>query len=111
MKNTIAAIIFAISTYAASASVHADDSATQTGTQADKELPVISGEVRKVKPKSGKITIRHEEIPNLEMPRMTMVFRVDENTDISQFEKGDNVKFTVIEKDGKFMIVTINDDE
>ena len=41
------------------------------------------------------------------MPGMTMVFRVKEGTDISQFKKGDNVQFTVIEKDGKMVIVAI----
>jgi len=80
-------------------SVAADTEAT--------ELPMVTGEVKRVKPKSGKITIKHEEIPNLDMPKMTMVFRVDENTDISQFKKGDNVEFTVVEKDGKMFIVTI----
>ena len=107
MKHSIAAIITLISGFAISALVYADDSATHTDTG----LPVISGEVRKVKPKSGKITIRHEEIPNLDMPGMTMVFRVNEDTDISQFEKGDKVKFTVIEKDGKMVIVAIDDAE
>ena len=107
MKNTIAAMIIAISGSAISLSSFADESSTHTDT----DLPVISGEVRKVKPKSGKITIRHEEIPNLDMPGMTMVFRADEDTDISQFEKGDKVKFTVVEKDGKMVIVTIDDAE
>ena len=79
MKNTIAAMIIAISGSAISLSSFADESSTHTDT----DLPVISGEVRKVKPKSGKITIRHEEIPNLDMPGMTMVFRADDDTDIS----------------------------
>lgn len=78
---------------------------------ADGDLPHVAGEVKKVKPKSGKITIKHGEIPNLEMPGMTMVFRVEEGTDISQFEKGDNVQFTVTEKDGKMVIVTIEKSE
>jgi len=78
---------------------------------ADGDLPTVTGEVKKVKPKSGKITIKHEEIPNLEMPGMTMVFRVEEGTDISQFKKGDDVQFTVIEKDGKMVIVTIEKSE
>ena len=75
--------------------------------QADDELPVVAGEVKKVKPDSGKITIKHEAIPNLDMPGMTMVFRAGEGTDISQYKKGDKVSFTVVEKDGKMMIVKI----
>lgn len=37
--------------------------------------PVVIGEVRKVDLAAQKITIRHEEIPNLDMPPMTMVFK------------------------------------
>ncbi len=75
------------------------------------DLPLVAGEVKKVKPGSGKITIKHEPIPNLDMPGMTMVFRVDESTDISQFKKGDSVEFTVVEKDGKMFIMTISNAE
>jgi len=75
---------------------------------ADEHLPEVSGEVRKVKPKTGKITIRHEPIPNLDMPGMSMVFRVDEGIDISQFTKGETVKFTVIERNGKMVIMSID---
>jgi len=78
---------------------------------ADGDLPKVAGEVRKVKPKSGKITIRHEPIPNLDMPGMSMVFRVDEGIDISQFKKGETVEFTVVEKDGKMVILSIEKPE
>lgn len=78
---------------------------------ADTELPLVKGEVKKVKPDSGKITIKHEEIPNLDMPGMTMVFRTEEDADISRFKKGDQVQFTVIEKDGKYFIVNIDSSE
>lgn len=74
---------------------------------ADEALPLVTGEVRKVKAKSGKITIRHEPIPNLDMPSMSMVFRVDEGIDISQFSKGETVEFTVVERDGKMVILQI----
>jgi len=74
---------------------------------ADEVLPNVAGEVRKVKPDSGKITIRHEPIPNLDMPSMSMVFRVEEGIDISQFSKGDKVEFTVVERDGKMLILSI----
>jgi Cu/Ag efflux protein CusF len=79
--------------------------------QADDSLPPVAGEVKKVKPDSGKITIKHEPIPNLDMPGMTMVFRTDESTDISQYKKGDMVSFTVVEKDGKMYIVSIEKSE
>lgn len=78
---------------------------------ADGDLPKVMGEVKKVKPKSGKITIRHEPIPNLDMPGMSMVFRVEEGLDISEFKKGDSVEFTVVEKDGKMLILSIDKTE
>ncbi len=124
MKNIIAAIVistisltsFAVSSLvqAAGTETHAHDTEEHKGgdmAHAEGELPIVTGEVKKVKPKSGKITIRHEEIPNLDMPGMTMVFRVGEETDISQFKKGDKVTFTVIEKDGKMTIVDIESAE
>ena len=78
---------------------------------ADGDLPHVAGEVKRVKPGSGKITIKHEAIPNLDMPGMSMVFRTEDGTDISQFKKGDKVLFTVVEKDGKMVIVTIEKSE
>ncbi len=74
---------------------------------ADEELPKVMGEVKKVKAKSGKITIKHEPIPNLDMPGMSMVFRIDEGVDISEYKKGDAVEFTVVERDGKMVILSI----
>lgn len=75
---------------------------------ADEELPKVLGEVRKIKLKSGKITIKHEPIPNLDMPGMSMVFRVEEGVDISALKKGDSVEFTVVDKDGKMLIMSID---
>jgi Cu(I)/Ag(I) efflux system protein CusF len=39
-------------------------------------LPPTEGEVRKVDKEAGKVTLKHGEIKNLEMPGMTMVFQV-----------------------------------
>lgn len=79
--------------------------------KADDALPPVAGEVRKVTPDSGKITIKHEPIPNLDMPGMTMVFRAGEDTDLSQYQKGDKVSFTVVEKDGKMYLISIEKSE
>jgi len=78
---------------------------TMTTAIADGDLPMVAGEIKKVKP--GKITIKHEEIPNLDMPGMTMVFRIDDDAMVAELEKGDMVNFTVTERDGKMYIVAI----
>lgn len=78
---------------------------SMTTVFADDDLPMVEGEIRKLKP--GKITIRHEEIPNLDMPGMTMVFRIDDDAKVAEMKKGDKVNFTVEERDGKMYIVAI----
>ncbi len=100
IKQVIFAAMFAVSAIA-----------SPMLAMADEELPKVMGEVKKVKPKSGKITIKHEPIPNLDMPGMSMVFRIAEDVDITQYKKGDAVEFTVVERDGKMVIVSIEKSE
>ena len=45
-------------------------------TAAMAAMPMVDGEVRKVDMGSKKITLKHGEIKNLNMPPMTMVFQV-----------------------------------
>lgn len=97
LKHCIFAVMFAVVAITSPITVMAEEA-----------LPKVMGEVRQVKVKSGKITIRHEAIPNLDMPGMSMVFRIDEGVDISPFNKGDMVEFTVVERDGKMLIVSID---
>ncbi len=47
---------------------------------ADGHLPEVEAEVRRIDQNAGKITLRHGNIPNLDMPPMTMVFQVEEKT-------------------------------
>ena len=50
-------------------------------------------EVRKVDKDAKKITLKHGEIKNLEMPAMTMVFQVKDTTLLEKVKAGDKVKF------------------
>ena len=63
------------------------------------------GEVRKVDKEAKKITIKHEEIRNLGMPPMTMVFPVKDEAMLESVKQGDKVKFTA-EKVGGAITVT-----
>ena len=60
---------------AAGASLAPAPALAQAGAAADASA-MASGEVRRVDREAAKLTIRHGEIPHLEMPPMTMVFRV-----------------------------------
>ncbi len=52
------------------------------------------GEVRKVDKSQGKVTLRHADIKNLDMPAMTMVYKVQDPKILNDFVVGDKVAFT-----------------
>ena len=49
------------------------------------------GVVKKVNTKTGKVTIIHEELTNLGMPAMTMVFRVTDDAMLEKLSAGNNI--------------------
>lgn len=66
-------------------------------------------EVRKVDPHTGRITLKHGEIRNLDMPPMTMVFRAKEKTLLDGVKAGDKVRFAA-DKDaasGEYLLTAI----
>lgn len=74
-------------------------------------LPALAqstdAEVRKVDKPAGKITLKHAEIKNLEMPPMTMVFRVKDAAWLDQFVVGDKVRFDAAKIDGQYVVTAI----
>ena len=66
---------------------------------------LANGEVRKVDKDAGKITLRHGPIASLDMPAMTMVYRVKDSAILDQVKAGDKVTFTM-EKAGGTLTVT-----
>jgi len=65
------------------------------------------GEVRKIDRAQGKITLRHGEIKNLEMPPMTMVFRVADPKLLDGLTEGAKVRFDVEKVNGQYTVVRI----
>lgn len=63
------------------------------------------GEVRKIDKAAGKITIKHGEIRNLDMPPMTMVFKAEPPSLLDRVQVGDKVTFKA-EKVGTTYTVT-----
>ena len=55
--------------------------------------PQSDGEVRKIDKEQGKLTLRHGPLQNLDMPAMTMVFRVADPKVLDTLKEGDKVKF------------------
>jgi Cu(I)/Ag(I) efflux system periplasmic protein CusF len=69
--------------------------------------PLTEGEVRKVDKESGKLTIKHGEIKNLEMPPMTMVFRASDPRLLESLNAGDQINFHAEKVDGQFTVTAI----
>ncbi len=63
-----------------------------------------AAEVRKIDKAQAKITLKHGEIRNLDMPPMTMVFRVREPRMLDSVAVGDKVKVSVEKIDGQYTV-------
>ncbi len=66
-----------------------------------------SGEIRKVDKATSKITIKHGEIKNLDMPPMTMVFQVRDVTLLDKAKTGEKVRFTAELKEGAYVVTAL----
>ena len=69
--------------------------------------PMSEGTVRKLDVPNAKITLRHGPIANLDMPPMTMVFRVQPPELMNGLKVGDAVKFHVESINGTYTVTAI----
>ncbi len=74
--------------------------AVEAGTMAE-------GVVRKIDAANGKITLKHGPIANLDMPPMTMVFRVQSPELLNTVKAGDKVRFHAEQRDGGLTVTAI----
>ena len=81
--------------------------AVQQMDAAKTETVYTEGEVKRVDLSLGKITIKHSAIENLDMPPMTMVFTVKEKSMLNEVSPGDQVRFIVINVNGKMVITEL----
>ena len=72
------------------------------------QAPRVDGEVTKIDKAQSRITLRHGEIKNLDMPPMTMVFRVREAKLLEGVAVGDKVRFSVEKVDGYYTVTTLS---
>ena len=71
------------------------------------DAAMTAGEVTRVDARTGKLTIRHEDIKNLGMPAMTMVFELSDAAKAVPIKAGDKVLFQVESKEGALVIARI----
>jgi Cu(I)/Ag(I) efflux system periplasmic protein CusF len=68
---------------------------------------MTDGEVRKIDKEAGKLTLKHGEIKNLDMPGMTMVFTVKDKAMLDKLQPGDKVKFKAVDAAGTLTVTEI----
>lgn len=68
---------------------------------------MTAAEVRKVDTDQGKVTLKHEAIANLDMPAMTMVFRVAQPEMLKDLKAGDKVQFQAESANGAIVVTRI----
>jgi len=78
-----------------------------TETTADKAADMTYGEVRKIDKEAGKITLKHDRIENLDMPGMTMIFRVKDKNMLNTIQVGEKIKFKAVNDKGKLTVTDI----
>jgi Cu/Ag efflux protein CusF len=91
------------SQHGAHSAVAADAPAAATDTSS----LLTSGEITRVDARSARLTIRHGDITNLGMPAMTMVFVLQDRTQLAQFKPGDQVRFHAEDTQGQLLITHI----
>ena len=65
------------------------------------------GKIKKLDAKSGKVTIIHEELKSLEMPAMTMVFRIGKGVDAAKLKEGSEIEFVADRVNGKLTVTEV----
>ena len=80
---------------------------TEASSTASVDVAKAEGEVRKVDREAKKLTVRHGPIPNLEMPDMTMVFRVADPRMLEGLEAKQKVRFTADRIEGQLTVTSL----
>ena len=65
------------------------------------------GEITRWDPRTLRLTLKHGEIKNLDMPPMTMVFRVADSSVVGDLKPGDKVRFRAEQISGAYHVQRI----
>ena len=102
--NLVASLCLVASPYAVGDDAHHKDH--QMGKPVE-SAKMTAGVVKKIDRDAGKLSIAHEPIENLGMPKMTMVFRVKEPRMLDAVKEGDKVNFAADRIQGALTVTRI----
>lgn len=74
-------------------------------TTAPAAMPMTNGVVKKVDADRGEVTIAHDDIKNLNMPKMTMTFRVKDPAWTKKLKAGEKIRFVADMPGGELTLV------
>lgn len=95
---------------AAAAAAAADSHSSHPPAAAASPAPqgeLSEGEITRWDPRTLRLTLKHGEIKNLEMPPMTMVFRVADASVVGDLKPGDKVRFRAEQISGAYHVQRI----
>jgi Cu(I)/Ag(I) efflux system periplasmic protein CusF len=72
------------------------------------QAPMTPGEVTKLDPAGSRITLKHGGIKNLDMPAMTMVFRVADPKVLDGLQVGSRIRFVAERVNGQYTVTQIS---
>ena len=70
-------------------------------------VPFVKAEVTSVDTAKGTVTLNHEDIPNMNMPAMTMAFNVANKKMLKGIKAGDKVRFKLEPVKGKTLVTKL----
>jgi Cu/Ag efflux protein CusF len=111
MKLNAAALLLCLAVFSTMPAIgghhgHDTQATAQSGSESGQQIGTawVDGTVKKVSPDTGKVTISHGPLPNLDMPPMTMVFRVKDSAWLNQMKPGDRILFQVERQNGALTV-------
>jgi Cu/Ag efflux protein CusF len=107
MKRFAYAFLAAVALAAPAAFADKDHDHDKHGSQSAPADGLTAGVVKKIDKDAGKISIAHESIENLGMPKMTMVFRVNEPGMLEAVKEGDKINFSADKIQRAFTVTKI----
>lgn len=93
-----------MSLYAADHSGHGHHAAAMPH-QASAAMQKSDGQVKKIDKAGGKVTLSHGPLLNLNMPAMTMAFKVKDTGWLERMKAGDKIRFVAADVDGVLTVV------
>ena len=85
---------------------HSQHNATATASPNDANA-LTDGEIKKVDKDTGKLTVQHGPLTNLNMPGMTMSFKVQDPAMLDQVKAGDKIRLRVERINGAFTVTKL----